>query len=236
MPFQQHNTYGKSNRRNLTDTERQKIDTALSMHSGFNSIAKNLGISNTKLLSEGYTPTNKRNVRLREKKNSLVNPNLEEINQYLDCSVVTFMSNRKANKRSRILWFNGECIIMCFLATRTEYKVKFFKATSSGEKKEYWRNTLLEFASSVKGKIAIDTNCKFSDSHYQLVHLVKDSSHPYNQIVEAKIGNLKTLIYNNIEYIKTLDIDSAIAYITKLYKWQSEGILNNTQPLITVME
>lgn len=151
----------------------------------------------------------------RLKKDSTLNPS--EVYAYCDLSDITSKSLCDANKTKRILWFkDGYMLKLAVLATSDKVIIQLFKTKSRGELKQYWQSILKEAISLNLKTVAIDTNCKFTDTPIKLVHLVKDSKHPYNQIVESKIGHLKKLIYNNISNIKLMTSEEAIAEIKYL--------------------
>lgn len=197
-----------------------KIKKCISLSCGYRTISAISGISVYSIKKAGFKTSNKPSKLLRAKKCSLVNPSVNNIDGYVDLSDITTMSLRVANKRPRILKWNNQSIKMSILALRSETIVQLTKVNTRGETKALWSNIMLEAIGRNAKLLAIDTNCKFKDSPITLVHLVKDPKHPYNQVVEAKIGNIKTRIYNNIQTIKQLDIDSAIAYIKELIEVQ----------------
>jgi len=208
----------------ITTIQQQQIEQLISLGYGYLKISKVVGISPTKIKSLGYRTTNHKDTLKRIKKDSCVNPS--EIDAYVDMSDITFRSLIDANKHKRVLKFaNGCSIKMAILTNGKKVIIQLTKVNSTGEAKELWNNILTKALSEKYKNIAIDTNAKYKDTHLNLYHLVKDSNHPYNQIVESKIGNLKKAIYRNIDKIRLMDIDTAIEFIYKLAKIQYENKL-----------
>lgn len=233
MVFKKGNTYGIANTKTLTDLQIALVNELLSHNEGLQSIAKTVGTSTTKLYAIGIKAQNRKNRRLRAKKNSLVNPS--NIKWYADLSDITFKSIRVANKNARVLKWGNQSIKLAILASKDKAYIQLTKVTSRGETKQLWANLLKIALENGYNDIAIDTNCKFKDTHLNLVHLVKDSKHPYNNIVEAKIGNLKTKIYNNIKRIKKMSIDEAITeieYLASRCTWGKEQFTNEALELM----
>lgn len=215
MGFKKNNKLGCANKKLVTEAQLAQINDYLQNKWGFNHIAKKVGISSTKLYSLGYKPTNATNQLKHIAKNSLVNPNLETIEAFCDLSDITTKSLFDANKHPRLLYFGDYTIKLAILATKNSAIIQLYKTKTRGELKVYWQN-ILQYAIGKYNLVAVDTNCKFTDSPIKLVHLVKDSKHPYNNIVEGKIGNLKSKIYANIDKIKLMEIDTAMQYIQQL--------------------
>jgi len=221
--FKKGNKYGRSETP-ITAIQQQQIEQMISLGYGYLKISKVVGISPTKIKSLGYKTNNKKDKRKRITKDSCVNPS--EIDSYVDMSDITFRSLIDANKHKRVLKFAyGYSIKMAILTNGNKVVIQLSKVKTTGESKELWSNILTKALSENYKNIAIDTNAKYTDTHLNLYHLVKDSNHPYNQVVESKIGNLKRAIYRNIAKIRLMDIDEAIEFIYKLAKIQYENKL-----------
>jgi len=210
--FKKGNQYGKCNKTTLSDTTLARVNYLIDSGCGYHRIRTKVHVSRDKLNSIGIITHRHKKLRIRDKKCSIENP---KVFAYCDLSDITHTSLRIANKRARVLMWGNLSIKLAILTDGSATHIQLTKVASRGERKELWSNILLK-AVGIWKDIAVDTNCKFTDTPLNLFHLQKDSTHPYNQVVESQIGNLKDLIYANIEQIKHMDIDTAINRIKEL--------------------
>jgi len=219
MGFKKGNKYGRKTTV-ITAIQQSIIEESLKLNLGYSKISKLSKISVTKIKAMGYKTKLSKDKLKRIKKDSKINPS--KVDAIIDLSDITFKSLCDSNKSQRVLVFNNKYKIkLAILSNGINVNIKLYKCLKNcGEKKLFFGDMLLKALSKGYKNIGIDTNAKFTDTHLNIFHLVKDYKHPYNQKVESKIGNLKRRIYANIDYIKTLDIDKAIEFIYQLAEIQ----------------
>ena len=219
--FRKGNNYGIK-KTAISAIQQSQIEKLIALGFGYSKISKCVGVSATKIKSLGYVTLNQPYQLKRIKKNSKVNPSY--VDSIIDLSDITEKSLLEANKNARVLKFGNRKIKLAIMASRSRVDIKLYNVVSNcGERKEFFADMLLKALELGYKKIGIDTNAKFGDSPLSMFHLVKDYSHPYNQIVESKIGNLKTRIYGNIEKLKQMSINEAIEFIYELASIQFEN-------------
>jgi hypothetical protein len=232
MVFAKGNTLGRV-KRPLKEDERVIVEYCLSKLYGLKRMSRMLRkkfpnrtikYSETYLKGQRIKTTNTKDTLKRIKKDSRYNP--DKIDAYIDMTLITTRSLIDANKHSRTLKIDGQYIIMGILTDGNTTYMKLWNNTKRGELKEYFTQLLKHTLKENWEVIGIDTNAKFDNEVKTIVHPIKDNKHPYNRIVEGKIGELKKQIHKEIK-AGIFPIDN-IEEAKKRIRQIKEEVLNNT--------
>jgi hypothetical protein len=143
----------------------------------------------------------------------------------IDASDLTWMSIRKANKRSRTIKITNEedsmmRIKMYGLYCKNGHRDLLFKIqTSKGEYKSMFSKLIVDNLQDVGKFIILDSQSKFNDLKELgifIFHPQKNNKHCHNSQIEAMFGTVKKLVYRNIEKIEKMDIKELLEYLEKI--------------------